>query len=116
MISSEAKVRFADKIVNLTGKTIYVYEYYNGDIIILGPSRVSEIGKAKTAESRVYYLFLPNDLEKARELGLDPKTVATVRDRDIGRSGVEITYLCWVPERETKVVLIGNCHKIFKET
>ena len=107
------KYRFekkANKIINVTNQTFYVYEDFTGKIRMINPSNEEEaaVEKDERDDPKTYYAVTEETARAIRMTGGELDRIAIVsKKKDTGRHGVKITRLVWAKNPEIKVCLCG---------
>ena len=91
------RIRVATKLVNLTDKTIQVYNKMSGDIVTIRPeSRVLPSQPLKEdLENNTYYIFDKTVASQLKKNGRLLRDIAIIKNKGIGRNNTEITTLGW---------------------
>lgn len=89
-------IKTANKVINLTGRTINVYEHSLGDLIPLPPEscKLPEIPD-DSKKYGIYYILKPNALEKVKQTGRPITDIVLSRVRGKSKDGKDISYLYW---------------------
>lgn len=103
-------IRVADNLVNLTGKTFYVYDDASGLIEAFLPSRLSPSKNWLTdpvfnisGHPRTYYVVDGSCLRKLYEAGRPLDDIAIVYNTGLGRGNVIVSYLRLAKDIRTTV-------------
>ncbi len=104
-------IRVADNLVNLTGKTIYLYDDASGLIEGFLPSRASSSSKNwltdpvfnTSGHPRTYYVVDGSCLRKLYEAGRPLDDIAIVYNTGLGRGNVIVSYLRLAKDIRTTV-------------
>ena len=100
--------KFVDRLVNMTGDKIRVYEWSSGDIKKFYPVNI------KLPETPIYmpehenypvFFVLEEDEIKELKNRRTLDDIAVISNRSIGRNGKEISYLVWAKDMSTHVHL-----------
>lgn len=89
-------IKTANRVINLTGRIINIYEHSLGDLIPLPPEscklpEVPDEGK----KYGTYYILKPNALEKIRQTGRPTTDIVLSHIRGKSSDGKDISYLYW---------------------
>ncbi len=90
-------IRVARRLINLTDKTIQVYDKPSGNIITIHPESHMLPFKPleKDLTNKTYYIFSKKVANRLKKSGRPLHDIAIVKSRSRGRSNSEITTLVW---------------------
>lgn len=103
-----SSVRLTENLVNMTDRTIRLYEETTGEIRRFPVSKDKlPVRPVRTdgGSISVHYVYEEEDVEKIRKSKRKLDDIVVIRERTHGRGGREIVYLLWAKDMRTHVIL-----------
>lgn len=102
-------IKIANKIVNLTGHEIGMYDDFTGDIFTFAPVRgkaLDDVFNGRImSEENTYYVMECDKVGEFRTTGRPMDNIAIAIDGGIGNMGRHVTYLIWAKDKGIRVCL-----------
>lgn len=106
-----SSIRLTEKLVNMTDRTIRLYEETTGEIRRFPVSKDDlprRPARTDGGNIPVYYVYEKKEAERIKKSKRKLDDVAVIIERTYGRGGREIVYLVWAKDMETRVILYDN--------
>lgn len=106
-----SSIRLTENLVNMTDRTIRLYEETTGEIRRFPVSKDKlPVCPVRTdgGEISVHYVYEKKEAERIKKSKRKLDDVAVISERTHGRGGREIVYLVWAKDMETRVILHDN--------
>ena len=108
MLRDYSKFRLTTKIINMTDRTIRMYEETSGDLrrFPIDKRRFPRWPeKERIGRPVIHYVFEMDKLEELRRTKRKLDDVAFVLSRSVGANNKEVTFLVWGKDMKTSVLL-----------
>ena len=104
-------IKTAAKLINLTDKTIQVYDKCSGEIVTIHPKSHVLPAQPQNEDliNQYFYVFSKKVANRLKRNGRSLHDIAIIKSRSRGRNNTDITTLVWGENIKTE---IGFCEKL----
>ena len=108
MCSNDRSVKWAKRLINLTGRSISLYEDRMGNVCTFKPEN-KKLPNVLISSNNCFpvtiYVVKEERLEEIKKSGRELDDIALALDQDVGRGGILIDRLFWAKDPTIRVRL-----------